>query len=111
MIQGLLFLDEFVQIITHQPSPARFTSFSDSVMLKCIAAVDIREVQWFKNGMAVVTSEYIKIEVTGKETTLSLPRFSVFHLGVYHVVVDGVGSTPAKVTAEVKPVFLSKWVH
>ncbi|VDM55697.1 unnamed protein product, partial [Angiostrongylus costaricensis] len=99
--------DDEQQIIEH-PKSVELSNLNETVTLTCSTTLPIKTASWFKNGMIVDTSDFISIAAVGNQTQLTLNKFIPFYIGVYHVVVDGVGSRPAKISANIAPVFHDK---
>ncbi|ETN72288.1 hypothetical protein NECAME_13905 [Necator americanus] len=90
------------QIIIH-PQSTEWKHLKDVIFLSCTTKNTIEHASWFKNGMTVDSNEIISIENEGNESRITFEKFNPFYIGVYHVVVDGVGSQPAHISASVPP--------
>ncbi|VDM69736.1 unnamed protein product, partial [Strongylus vulgaris] len=99
---------ELQQEIVSHPQNTKWKDLKESVTLTCTTKKDIEHASWFKNGMKVETSEFISIVTERNETKISLKQFNPYYIGVYHVVVDNIGSQPARVSANVAPIIESK---
>ncbi|KIH54365.1 fibronectin type III domain protein, partial [Ancylostoma duodenale] len=95
---------EVPQKIVRHPQPTEWKDLKDIVVLSCTTEKIIEHASWFKNGMKVETNEFISIETEEKESRITLKKFNPFYIGVYHVVVDGIGSQPAQVSANIAPI-------